>query len=267
VNIFARTDVVGDIPAQMVRIFVEHDVIGVPEPVAAVGNVIRSYGEVISAEEEALRVSSSQPPAMLRSEASCEVPMLPGMIQVIVHIIATGSVSNPFAVGMDVRGIGMAFLVAVVSSILGRGVLFGSMLLLRTTFRCALFLRMLLGTLFLRTPLVRMWRRRRFRTSVGNMHPAALGRPLMFIVLRQRRQRANNTNRKKSKNVLHHFQPSTIRVSECSEDLDGLRVPMVGKDVAVDQRVDRSWVVILQYNSMASFSCRFSTYSASVCAT
>jgi hypothetical protein len=75
---------------------------------------------------------------------------------------------------------------------------------------------MLLGTaLFLRAPLVRMWRGRRFRPSVGNMHPsAALRRPLMFIMLRQCRQREQNRNRKKSENVFHHFQPSTIRVSE-----------------------------------------------------
>ncbi len=206
-NVFARTDVVGEIPAQMVRIFVEHDVVRVPEPVATIGNVIRGYGEVISAEEEALRVASSEPPAMLRPEAARKVPMLPGMIQVIVHIIATGSVSDPFPVGVDVRGIGMAFLIAVVSAVLCGGVLFGSMLFLRTVFRCALVLGMLLGTtLFLRAPLVRMWRGRRFRPSVGNMHAsAALRRPLMFIMLRQRRQRANDTNRKKSNNVLHHF--------------------------------------------------------------
>ena len=45
------------------------------------------------------------------------------------------------------------------------------------------------------------------------------------------------------------------------------RVAMVGKDIAVDQLVDRSWLVILQYKSMASFSCCFSTDSPSVCAT
>ena len=45
----------------------------------------------------------------------------------------------------------------------------------------------------------------------------------MFVILRQRRQRAKDTNRKKSDHGLHRVQPSTIRVSECSEEVDGLR--------------------------------------------
>jgi hypothetical protein len=153
---------------------------------------------------------------MLWSEATGEVAVRPGTIQVIVHVIASGGVTDPLPIVVNVRGFGMAFMVAVAPSVLRGGALFGNTLFLRTLFGCSLLLRMLLGTaLFLGTPLVRMWHGCRFRPTIGNTHAwAPLGRPLMFVMLCHCRQREQNTNRKKSENVLHHFQPSTIRVSE-----------------------------------------------------
>lgn len=208
------TDVVSQVPAQVIGIFVEHDVVRIPEPVAAVGNVIGSYGKVISAEPEALRISSRQPPAMLWPEAACEVPTLPGMIQVIVRVVAPGAMPDPFSVGVNVRCVGMAFLITEMSVILGGGTLIGRTMFRSAWFRCPLLLRMLLRwPLCLGLPLRRVRHGSRFGPSVGNVH-STLGRPLMFIVLRHCRQRKKYACRQTSENVLHHFQTSTIPVCE-----------------------------------------------------
>jgi len=131
-------------------------------------------------------------PTMLRPEAAGEVSVLPGMIETIVGIIAASVVSHPFAIGVNVRGIGMTRLIAEMSPVLRGGVLFG----------CALFLGMLaLGMLF--------------GTAIRDMHSGiALRRALMLVMLRHYRHRQKNRNRKKSENGVHQFKPSTIQVSE-----------------------------------------------------
>jgi hypothetical protein len=47
------------------------------------------------------------------ADASGEVAMLPGMIKVIVGIIATGIVAYPLIVGMNVRSFGVAGFVGI----------------------------------------------------------------------------------------------------------------------------------------------------------
>jgi hypothetical protein len=53
VNISAEADVVGEIPAWIVRVGIENDVVGIPEPAVAEGNVRGSDAEVVTAEPEA----------------------------------------------------------------------------------------------------------------------------------------------------------------------------------------------------------------------
>jgi hypothetical protein len=50
---------------------------------------------------------------MAFTEAAGEVPMLPGMIQMIVRVIRAGIVADPLIVGVDVRGVGVAIFVGV----------------------------------------------------------------------------------------------------------------------------------------------------------
>jgi hypothetical protein len=205
---------------------------------------------------------------MLRSEAARKVPVSPRTIEAVVRVIAATVMTDPLAIGVHVRRVRMTFLIAEVSAVLLRWMLFGSALFLRTLLRSALFLGMRLWrTLFLATlRWVRRWRR--LRSALGNM----LGRPAlrwrgMFVMLRDGRERRQDANRKKSEYDFHPFQPSTIRVSEVFEEWMIARWQTVGRDVSLDQVVASNCLVILQYNSMASSSCFFSTYSASVCAT
>jgi hypothetical protein len=154
-----------------------------------------------------------------------------------------------------------------VSAVLLRWMLFGGTLFLRTLLRSALLLGVRLWcTLFLATlGWVRRWRR--LRAALGNMLGSPTLRRGMFLMLRDGRERRQNANRKKSEYDFHLFQPSTIRVSEVFEEWMIARWQTVGRDVPLDQVVASNCLVILQYNSMASSSCFFSTYSPSVCAT
>jgi len=52
---------------------------------------------------------------MASTEATCEATVLPGMIEVVVRIVAPGVVADPLAVGMDVRCVGVPGLVVVVT--------------------------------------------------------------------------------------------------------------------------------------------------------
>jgi hypothetical protein len=118
----------------------------------------------------------------------------------------------------------MALLVAEVSTVLLRWMLFGSALFLRPLLRTTLLLRVRLRrTLFLATL---RWVRhgRRLRTALRNMlGRSALGRR-MFIMLRDGRQCKQNANRKKSKYDFHPIQPSTILVSEVLRRMDDCEI-------------------------------------------
>ncbi len=52
-NVSSQTGVVGQIKAGVVRIVIEDDVVGIPEPAIAEGDVSRGDGEEESAEAEA----------------------------------------------------------------------------------------------------------------------------------------------------------------------------------------------------------------------
>jgi hypothetical protein len=54
-------------------------------------------------------------PDVAAAEATGEVAVLPGMVEVVVNIVMAGVVADPFAVGVDVRSVGMASFVGIVS--------------------------------------------------------------------------------------------------------------------------------------------------------
>ena len=113
-NVSAESHVVSEIPAVVVGILIDDDVIAIPEPVATVANVIRSHAEIEAAEPEAVGAASSQMPDVAAAEAARKASVLPGMIKVIVSIVGASAMANPFAIGMDVRRIRMSGLVVEV---------------------------------------------------------------------------------------------------------------------------------------------------------
>ena len=97
-TIRAQTDVVGKIPADVIRIVVDHDIVAIPVPIAAVVNIIGRDREEKSANIEAVRATAPQTPHMLRPNPAFEVAVFPGMIQVVIGIGATGVMSHPVVI-------------------------------------------------------------------------------------------------------------------------------------------------------------------------
>ena len=143
-NVGAEPDVVGQIPADVVRVVVDHDLIAIPEPVAAIFDVVRRDTEVKSTEPEARWASAFNVPNMRPAETAGEVPVLPRTIETIMRIVAAGLVPDPFAVGVNMGDIGMAGLVGESAAGLSRRF---AAWLRRTLLRRALFRRALLGLL------------------------------------------------------------------------------------------------------------------------
>ena len=104
----------------MIGIFVDDDVVAIPEPVATVAEVECANAEVETAEPEAVGAASGEMPDVAAAEASGEVAVFPGMIKMHAGIVAAGVVAYPFAVGVDVRRVGVSGLVVEVRRCWGR---------------------------------------------------------------------------------------------------------------------------------------------------
>jgi hypothetical protein len=96
----------------MVGIVVDDDVIVTPIPVVDVAKVEVCNAEVIPAEPESAGTASAEPPYETRAESALEVAMFPGMVKVVVDARAFNVMPDPLTILVDVRGFGMAFLVA-----------------------------------------------------------------------------------------------------------------------------------------------------------
>lgn len=96
----------------MVGIGIDDDVIIGPIPIVAIGQVKRRHTKVIAAEPEAVGTASAEPPYETRAKSALEVAVFPGVVEVVVDTWAVYIVADPLTILMDVRGFGMAFLVA-----------------------------------------------------------------------------------------------------------------------------------------------------------
>lgn len=102
----------------MIGILIDDDVIAVPKPVIAESDIHRGYTEVEATEPESTGAASRQVPDVAPTKATREAPVLPGMIDVVVRIVAPGVVADPLAVGMDVRRVRVPALVVEVTVLL-----------------------------------------------------------------------------------------------------------------------------------------------------
>jgi hypothetical protein len=119
VDVSAEAGVVGEVPAGVVRIFVDNDLVGVPEPAVDVAKVVRGYAKVEASKPEAGWATTAQTPDVGGAEAAVEVAVLPGMVEMVVGVVAAGIVAYP-VVFVDVRGVGMAGMVDI-TTVGGRG--------------------------------------------------------------------------------------------------------------------------------------------------
>ena len=113
-DVGSQPDIVGEVPAVVVGIFVDDNVIAVPEPIPAEPDVVGCDAEVETAEPEAAGTASSEMPDVAAAETAGEVTVLPGVIDMVVRIVAASVVTDPLAVGVDMRSVGMAGLVGEV---------------------------------------------------------------------------------------------------------------------------------------------------------
>ena len=122
-DIFACADVISQIPADMIGIIVDHDIVIVPKPAAAIVIVVWRDLEEEAANIEPVSTAAAQAPNVPRAKAGSEMPVLPGMVEMIVGIVAARIVANPAVIfSMHVGSLWMAFLIAegAVLALVGR---------------------------------------------------------------------------------------------------------------------------------------------------
>lgn len=103
VNVGAEADVVSEVPADVVGILVDDDVVGIPKPVIAIGDVKGSDAEVEAAEPEAARTAAGEAPDVFGAEAGGEVAVRPRMIEMEAGVRGTLFMADPVPLCVDVR--------------------------------------------------------------------------------------------------------------------------------------------------------------------
>jgi len=101
----------------VIGVLEDGDLVVGPIPIVAIGVIHRSDAEVEATEPEARSVTASNVPNVAAAEAAAETAMLPGMIEMVVGIIAAGVVADPLAIVVNVRGFGMALFVGIVAGL------------------------------------------------------------------------------------------------------------------------------------------------------
>ena len=118
VNVGSQPYVVRQIPAIVIRIFVDYDLVSAPVPAIAVAEVVGRNTKIETSEPEALAISALNTPYMIFAKSTCKVAALPGVIQVVVRIVGPAVMPNPFVVRVHVRRVRMSCLIAVMLRLL-----------------------------------------------------------------------------------------------------------------------------------------------------
>jgi hypothetical protein len=121
VDVGAEPNVVGEVPAVMIGIGVEDDVIIIPEPVVGVVRVVWGHLKEEAIDVESIALAAAKPPDVLPTDWPRKVSLSPGMPETIAGIVAAGAVSHP-RVGVDSRGFEVAWLIPETAAAGGGGV-------------------------------------------------------------------------------------------------------------------------------------------------
>jgi hypothetical protein len=108
VSISAQPGVISQVIARVVRIFIDHDVVTIPEPIIDKAVIVRRNTEVGAIKPESIPVTSPKVKLMPTTEAAREASMFPGMFHMVVGIVPPGIMSNPVTVCVNVRSFRMA---------------------------------------------------------------------------------------------------------------------------------------------------------------
>jgi len=111
VHIGPQSHVVGKVPADVIGVLVNDDLIGIPEPIIAEADIIRCDAKVEPAKPETTRTAACKAPAMAGAKAAREMSVLPRVIDVVVRIATAGVVADPLIAAIDVRSVWVAGLI------------------------------------------------------------------------------------------------------------------------------------------------------------
>lgn len=111
-HVRAEPGIVGKIPAWIIRIFVDHNGVGVPQPVGNVRIVGRRDAKVEAVEPEAVWPSAGKMENVAGAEAAAKVTVLPGAVEMIARLHPMICVADPFAVRVYMRCVRMTFRIA-----------------------------------------------------------------------------------------------------------------------------------------------------------
>jgi hypothetical protein len=115
VDVSSRAGIVSQVPARVIRIFVDHDIIAVPVPIVDVTVIEWRDPEIESVKPKTVPVAATQVEHMAGTETACEVPVLPWMILMKTWVVAALIMSNPLIVSVNVRRVRMPGLIRVIA--------------------------------------------------------------------------------------------------------------------------------------------------------
>jgi len=111
VSIRTQPYVVSEVPADVVRVIVDDDLVRIPEPVVAEVVIVCRDAEIEAVKPETIPPPASQPEDVAAPDATGEASVLPGAINVVVGIVTARIMSHPLVVCVHVRSIRMSRLI------------------------------------------------------------------------------------------------------------------------------------------------------------
>ena len=114
-NVGAQTNVVGQVPADMVGIVVNHNIVPGPVPAIAIGIIGRSDAEIETAKPESIPAASGKVPYVVAADPPGKVAVLPRMIEVVTGVTRAAFMPHPLAVSVNVGSVRMTFHITIIT--------------------------------------------------------------------------------------------------------------------------------------------------------
>jgi hypothetical protein len=117
VNVSSQPGVVGQIPAFVVRVGVNRDIVTIPIPVVGIGHVEWGDAEIEAVKPEAVGSAALDSPEVPAAETAVKAAVFPGMVEAEACVATIAVVPDPFPVAVDVRGFRVVVTVAIRMSV------------------------------------------------------------------------------------------------------------------------------------------------------
>src|ERR1700675_2356179 len=118
-DVSSYSDVVRKVPAHVIGIIVEGNVVRIPEPAVCVSEIVRGNRKIKTVEPETVGTSAPKTPDMSTANAAIKTTMFIRVIEPIMRVAAACIVAYPLSVGMDVGSLRVSLPVAEVAVLSG----------------------------------------------------------------------------------------------------------------------------------------------------